>query len=140
MVEAIKTETYDTSDDLFDVPKKFTIHKFEEIYRFKDLEIYYFIDNRTLNLFRRFGLKYNFLEKKVEDWDSDTEFKEAKEIFSKLRVVNDCAERIVHLAEQYINGCTKNEKQRQYLIEVVANYRKANPNANKSTLIKKVKV
>ena len=136
MAEAIKTETYDLSGDSLEFPKKFTLYKFEDIYSFKNVEIDYFIDNRALNFFKRFGISHNFLYKKVEDWDSDTEFKEARETFSNLRVVNDCAERVVHLAEQYINGYTKNEKQREYLINVVANYRKGNPRSNKSIVTK----
>jgi len=49
-------------------------------------------------------------------------------------VVNDVAERNVKLIEEYNTILTKDEDQKQYLLQVVNEYRKKYPDSKKSTL------
>lgn len=55
-------------------------------------------------------------------------------IFTDLKVVNDIAERALALIEQYNDSLTKNEEQKQYLLQVVQKHRKAFPNCHKKNL------
>jgi hypothetical protein len=46
------------------------------------------------------------------------EYIQAKEILSALKVVNDTAERGVKLMEEYNEKFTKNEDQKQFILQV----------------------
>lgn len=56
--------------------------------------------------------------------------------FIYFKVVNDVAERGVALITQFNKCITNNEEQRQYLLQVVENYRKVFKNCDKKTLVK----
>jgi len=49
-------------------------------------------------------------------------------------VVNDCAERGVALIQSYNNALTKNEDEKQYLLQLVSDHRKKYPKPNKTVL------
>lgn len=53
----------------------------------------------------------------------------------QLKVVNDTAERSIKLIEDYNSIITKNEDQKQFLLQVVRNYRQKYPDSKKSTLL-----
>lgn len=53
----------------------------------------------------------------------------------QLKVVNDTAERSMKLIENYNSIITKNEDQKQFLLQVVRNYHQKYPNRKKSTLL-----
>lgn len=100
-------------------------------------EIDYFINNESLNLFDRFHLKKDFLKSHPSCWASDQNYLENKEIINGLRVVNDVSERSVKLVSDYNNILTTDEEQKQFLWLNVAEYKRCNPDFNKSTLVKK---
>jgi hypothetical protein len=58
-----------------------------------------------------------------------------KAFVTNLLITNDCAERGVALISDYIEIVTKNEDQRQDLLQGVEMHRKSFPNAKKSTLM-----
>lgn len=102
------------------------------------------IDNKSLedfvsiNTFRFFsitGIPSKFLEKNVEIWEEDDDYKTSRELVHSMRVVNDIAEREVALMEEYNKLHTTNEKQKQYLLLLVKQYRQKYPDAKKSTLL-----
>ena len=51
-----------------------------------------------------------------------------------LKVVNDNAERAVSLIQTFNNTITKNEEQKQYLLKIVLEHRKAFPTPAKKFL------
>ncbi|KYN10007.1 hypothetical protein ALC57_17866, partial [Trachymyrmex cornetzi] len=68
------------------------------------------------------------------DWPENEEFKNGLETVKKLKVVNDTAERAVKLIQDY-NAClTKNEEQKQFILQVVSDYKRCFPDAKKETL------
>lgn len=54
---------------------------------------------------------------------------------NSIKVVND-TERVVNLTEDYNKIGPKNGEQKQYILQVVTEYRKEFSNCNKSILIK----
>jgi len=71
-------------------------------------------------------------------WENNLKYKRGKEIISKLKVVNDTAERAVKLIEDFNKIGSKNEEQKQYILQVVTEYRQRYSNSNKSTLMEKL--
>ena len=53
-----------------------------------------------------------------------------------LRVVNDTAERAIKLTEEYINILATNEDEKQYVIQIVSEYKQKFQNVTKECLIK----
>jgi hypothetical protein len=88
----------------------------------------------TLQFFTRFELNKDFLRKSISDWSTDEGYNEGKNIVKKIKVVNDAAERGVKLIEDYNAKLTKDESQKQFLLQVVENYRKKFPDSRKFTL------
>jgi hypothetical protein len=68
-------------------------------------------------------------------WDSNESYHKLKKFVTSLLVTNDCAERGVALISDYIEIVTKDEDQRQHLLQGVELHRKSFPNAKKSTLM-----
>ncbi|KYM96042.1 hypothetical protein ALC62_13306, partial [Cyphomyrmex costatus] len=93
-----------------------------------------FVTRNSLLLFDQFDLSCDFFDKPPELWRDDPTFKKGWSTFKDLKVVNDVAERGVALIEEYNNLLTKNEEQKQYLLQVVKNHRQLYPNANKRTI------
>uniref|UniRef100_A0A2S2QSD7 Uncharacterized protein n=1 Tax=Sipha flava TaxID=143950 RepID=A0A2S2QSD7_9HEMI len=52
-------------------------------------------------------------------WKMTTKYKEAKNIISTLKIVNDNAERGVKLMEEFNDKFTKQEEQKQYVLQVI---------------------
>ena len=59
------------------------------------------------------------------------------EVAQNFCMTNDTAERGIKLITDFINILTQDDKQHQYLIQVVENHMKEIPDAKKSTLFKK---
>lgn len=68
-------------------------------------------------------------------WKNNLEYKRGKEIVSQLKIVNDTAERAVKLIEDFNKIGSKNEEQKQYILQVVTEYRQRYSNSNKSTIM-----
>lgn len=51
-----------------------------------------------------------------------------------FKVTNNTAERELALATSFNSSITKQEEQKQFLLQVVENYRKRFPNCNRNTL------
>lgn len=78
-------------------------------------------------------LPLTFLEEEPSTWPQNDEFKICSKAVKNISVVNDHAERAVALIQDYSGHHTKNEKQLQYLLKVVAEHRKKYPDPKKST-------
>ena len=69
-------------------------------------------------------LPKTFLERPVETWKDDQTFKVACNTVNALTVVNDGAERGVKLIQDFNEILTKDEGQKQFLLQVIQEHRK----------------
>lgn len=94
-----------------------------------------FVTKNTRRFFDILGISSQFLNKDVDHWNEDEDFKKSKEIVQSMRVVNDTAERGVALMEEYNKLHTTNEEQKQFLLLLIKQFRQKYPDRKKSTLI-----
>jgi len=95
-----------------------------------------FVSVNTMNFFEILELSTTFLtEVEPDQWEQDEDFQNAKQCAESLRVVNDVAERGVKLIQDFNSSFTKNEEQKQYLLQVVSEHRTKFPEAKKSLLL-----
>lgn len=104
---------------------------------FNEKEIFDFITPQSRNFFLRFDIDDDFSNVDPAFWDQHKSYQRGFDIVKDLRVVNDVAERGVHLFAQYNKLLSRNEDQKQFSILVVNEYSKMFPDAKKETLLKK---
>ncbi|KAL4120447.1 hypothetical protein QTP88_013138 [Uroleucon formosanum] len=124
------------SHDIESEANKRIILKPNEIYDYANKDINDFISIQSSNFFNRFGIPMDFLNLDPKLWNENDQYKKSKELVNNINVVNDIAERGVKLIEDYNKLLTKNEDQKQYLLQVVSEYRLQFPDCKKSTLSK----
>ncbi|KAL4141736.1 hypothetical protein QTP88_004317 [Uroleucon formosanum] len=78
---------------------------------------------------------YDFIYQHPSMWDENVDFQKGLEIVNTFRVINDTAERGVKLMEEYNKVLTKNEEQKQYVLQVVEDYRRKYPNSLKTMVL-----
>ena len=94
------------------------------------------VSPQSWTLLNELGMTDNtWLRKPPSTWASYETYQVLKHFVRNLRVTNDCAERGVALISDYIQIVTKNQDQRQHLLQGVESHRKIFPNATKSTLL-----
>lgn len=98
----------------------------------KDLS--HFVTKTTKAFFERFGIDTSFVLDEPEQWVNNTAYKEGANIIAHINVVNDTAERGIKLIEEYSSLSTKDEEQKQYLLQVVKDYENKFSGSNKSIL------
>ncbi|KAL7640595.1 UNVERIFIED_CONTAM: hypothetical protein RMT77_008870 [Armadillidium vulgare] len=125
MVDALK------SDSLFREANKIEIDVRSNIL---NLEISDFVSKHSKRFFERFNLPSNFLEQDPQTWRINEQYKHCLKIVEKIKVVNDAAERGIKLIQEYNSKLTKDEEQKNYIIQVVASYRKRFPDVSKATI------
>lgn len=133
MISALKKENILYTSDY---NKKFPPKKIKDLL---SEEIEYFISMDSLNFFDRFKLGKDFLKFDPSSWPSNECYLKNKQIVNCFRVVNDVSERAVKLATDYNNKLTENEEQKQFLLQVVANYKRSHPDSSKETIVKRYK-
>lgn len=67
-------------------------------------------------------------------WENNEHYLQGANICRKIKVVNDTAERFVQLFTDYNLILTKDESQKQYLLQVVRDYTNNFPSVNKKQL------
>jgi len=85
-------------------------------------EIYHFICVNTKKLFKRFTINTTFLNEDPLYWDNNEDYNKALLVLKNISVINDVSEKGVKLIEDYNNKITKDEPQKQYLLQVVSDY------------------
>lgn len=95
-----------------------------------------FVTEKSLTLFNSMQLDTSFLEVHPSEWMGLDSYKKYRDIVKSIKVVNDCAERGVALITQFNDKLTKNEEQKQYLLQVVETHRKQFKTSKKTTLMK----
>ena len=69
----------------------------------------------------------NFLTLHVSEWNNSDSYKEMKDFVHHMKVTNECAERGIKLISDFANSLTKNETERQALLQVVQCHRRYHP-------------
>ncbi|XP_025192732.1 uncharacterized protein LOC126553881 [Aphis gossypii] len=130
----INEEGINTDDQEKDSQKKIVL-QFDDVQHFlnKDLPLE-LISNKSIQFFQRFRISKDFLHKDPSLWNITTEYKEAKDVITTLKVVNDSAERGVKLMEEFNDKFTKQEEQKQYVLQIVQDYRKQYPGFSRKVL------
>lgn len=96
-----------------------------------------FVSNRTRQFLIDFEIDIDWLEKDPSTWPKNESYKSAKHFFSELQVVNDCAERSLHLAQNYNAIITKDKIQKECLLFTVQQHKSVYSNCSKSVLFSK---
>ena len=108
----------------------------EKLFKEDIIGLDYFVSEQSLAFFKRFNILTDFLKLDPDAWLKNQEYLKCLAIVRKLKVVNDTAERGVKLIQDYNNSVTKDEEQKQYLLQVVAECRRLYPDESKATLSK----
>jgi hypothetical protein len=80
----------------------------------------------------------SFLAKAPEEWNEDVSYQDLKKAAMAMTVVNDSAERAIALMQRYNSSLTKDEEQKQFLLQLVRRHREIYPSCSKATLMKLV--
>lgn len=83
----------------------------------KDLPLALF-SPKSKTLFKRFCISTDLLETDPDKWEESEDFLEGQKVISSLKSVDDVAERGVKLMEEYNDKFTRNENQKQFLLQV----------------------
>ena len=94
---------------------------------FKTKTLADFCSSSSFSLCNQLGIKYDFLETNPSTWKDNEEYATGKKLVASLSLVNDRAERGVALVQRYKQALTKDEDQRQFLLQVVEKHRKDFP-------------
>lgn len=115
--------------------KKYTC-KVTELRALAKKELDYFVSTETKSFFERFEIDTSFLSDPPSSWNSNETFLKSKKKIQHTMVVNDTAERGVKLIQEYNTVLTKSEDQRQFIVQIVKDYRTKFPDCKKRTLVK----
>ena len=81
---------------------------------------------------------YEWLQTKPTEWNNNEDYKRMETFIENLKVVNDPAERAIKLISDFKDSITDDEKQKQFLIQVVEENRRLLPDFNKQNLVKAI--
>lgn len=101
---------------------------------FKNVSLEQFVSDQSLDFFEYFKVKTDFLTEDPRNWSENKDFLKLQSIVRGIKVVNDTAERGVKLIKDFNSTLTKDEEQRQFLLQVVTECRRLYPHTSKSTL------
>jgi len=90
--------------------------------------------NVSRSLFQSLAVDDGFLAVPVEMWPDTPSYITAAALVKNLVCINDCAERGVTLIQTFNETITKDEQQKQYLLQVVEKQRKLFKNCNGDSL------
>ncbi|KAG0720018.1 hypothetical protein GWK47_007023 [Chionoecetes opilio] len=93
-----------------------------------------FATKNSLRLFEALDIKTDFLSTNPRKWQEEESYVEACRRIEGLRVVNDTAKRGVALIQSFNLRLTKDEEQRQFLLQVVEAHRHQQPGTSKASL------
>lgn len=94
------------------------------------------VSKETKNFFYIIGHQntINFINQHPSQWKQDDEYKKLKEIANGLSVVNDPAERAIGLITEFNASVTRDETQKQFLMQVVENHRQQFPSTSSASI------
>lgn len=90
---------------------------------------------QSFNALKSFHLNLDFMYNlKPQKWIESEDYKIAKSFIDSINVVNDAAEKSMALITTYNESLTRNEDEKQLVLQVVEDHRKRVKNCKKSTL------
>jgi hypothetical protein len=92
--------------------------------RMADKTLADFVTSTSRRFFQLLGIPADFLAIDPEQWDNRDDFLSASAVARSLTVVNDSAERAVALMQTFNPVLTKNEEQKQFLLQVMEEHQK----------------
>jgi hypothetical protein len=125
MVESLKFN--DSSDESM---KKLIIN-LKNVPNYLNYGIQQFISQQSKRFFERFSIPMDFIEKDPTTWTNEDSFKTGMKIVKKLKVVNDTAERGIKLMHDYNQVLSKNEEEKQFILQIVSQYKTQYPDVKK---------
>jgi len=69
------------------------------------------------------GISQDFLQVDPSQWECQAEYQRSQQLVRSVRVINDLAERGVALIQEFNSSLTRDEEQKQYLLQVVEDHR-----------------
>lgn len=115
--------------------KRFKITPSEIKNSFSSIELNNFVSSETMKFFDRFEICTDFLQTDPSTWSLNENYIIGRDKCRNIKVVNDCAERCVQLFTNYNQILTKDESQKQYLLQVVKDYITQFPSSYKKNLL-----
>jgi len=88
-----------------------------------------FVTKTSCRFFTILCLQTEFLTLDPSEWHRSPDYQVAANLVRDMRVANDIAERGVALMQNFNAVLTKNEEQKQYLLQVVEQHQHTFPNA-----------
>jgi hypothetical protein len=86
------------------------------------------------SFFRTIAIDDSFLDVPVHEWPECQSYKNAYELVKNLPCVNDCAERGVALMQNFNATITRDEEEKQFVLQVVEKHRRDFPKCNRNDL------
>jgi hypothetical protein len=94
-----------------------------------------FVTKSSKLLFDVLSISTNFLAVNPDEWDGRDDYHAAVRCVRGLRVVNDFAERGIAMIQDYSDKMTKDEQQKQFLLQTVELHRCRFPTSSKSVCL-----
>lgn len=132
MVVAMQASGGDESEEVY-IPKRVVATAAKIRKEFKSMDLSAFVTENTMKFFKR-DIGTDFLAFDPILWNSRQDHKSGAEFCYNIQVVNDVAERGVKLMSDFNNILVKQEEDKQFLLQMVALYRKELPSFDKSKL------
>ena len=113
-----------------DPPRRATVDTREATFTNKTIAD--FVTTGSMKLLQLMSIDMTFLASDPAAWNKDPAYLDAQRRIRALRVVNDFAERGVAMMQTYNLALTKDEGQKQYLLQVVEAHRRSFPTVSRS--------
>lgn len=94
-----------------------------------------FVTKSSKHLFDVLGIPTSFLAVNPDEWDGRDDYHAAVHRVHDVRVVNDFAERGIAMIQDYSDKLTKDEQQKQFLLQTVELHRCRFPTSSKSVCL-----
>ena len=130
MVESLKNE-----DDYHENMTKRYVVPTNNLAFLKNKQVYDFINRSSMKLFERFAIETDFLEQNPANWYINENYQKGISVLNHIKVVNDAAERGIKFISNFNEKITKDEDQKQFLLQTVYDYRRRYPDAKRSTYV-----
>uniref|UniRef100_A0A8D8VWA4 Uncharacterized protein n=1 Tax=Cacopsylla melanoneura TaxID=428564 RepID=A0A8D8VWA4_9HEMI len=98
------------------------------------------VTKSTMCFFQLFEINIEFLNEDPGMWHNNINYIKGLKIAKSLKVVNDVAERGVKLITDFNTLLTKDEEQKQFLLQVVSKCRKLYPDVTKATMSRPIDI
>lgn len=108
--------------------------KADVLQMFSEKKLSEFVSTKTQEFFERFCIETEFLD--PSSWNGREDYKEGYTFCQGLLAVNDTAERGVKLMTDFNKILARREEEKQFILQVVTNYRQVIPSERKSDLMK----